>query len=142
MALIEFQNNQAPYINANNLNHNFNELKSYILYNNISGSNENIVLSDNAENYSYLEIFFVDNNKHDYSSIKYVPNGENISLSLANGFTDSNVLHFVNRFSIYNVSGKNITISSGRNGFINMTQSNTVVTAGSYIYITRVIGYK
>ena len=28
MALVEFQNNSAPYLNAENLNHNFNELKN------------------------------------------------------------------------------------------------------------------
>lgn len=30
MALIEFQNNTAPYLNAENLNNNFNELKNAI----------------------------------------------------------------------------------------------------------------
>lgn len=31
MALIEFQNNSAPYLNAENLNNNFNELKTILI---------------------------------------------------------------------------------------------------------------
>lgn len=45
MALVEFTNNQAPYINAQNLNNNFNELK-----NEIEGTWQDITLNAGWEN--------------------------------------------------------------------------------------------
>lgn len=51
MALVEFTNNQAPYINADNLNNNFNELNSLITNLNTysvlyKGSLSNVDLND------------------------------------------------------------------------------------------------
>lgn len=132
-------------LNDNNVYEEFmKKEEKTILYNNPNGSNGNITLLDDAENYDYLEIFFVDNNKHDYSSLKFVPNGENVVLSLQSGYTDSAGLHYTSRFSTFNVKGKSVTSDDTRNGFTNITNNLNIkeIRSGNFIYITKIVGYK
>lgn len=119
-------------------------MQGTVLYDNPNGSNGNITLLDDAENYNYLEIFFVDNNKHDYNSLKFIPNGENVVLSLQSGYTDSSGLHWTSRFSVFNISGKNVTSDDTRNGLTNITNNFNIkeIRSGNFIYITKIIGYK
>ncbi len=141
----EYIETKMYVLNDNNVYEEFmKKEEKRILYNNPSGSNGNITLLDNAENYDYLEIFFVDNNKHDYNSLKFNPNRENITLSLQSGYTDSSGLHWTSRFSVFNISGKNVTSDDTRNGLANITNNFNIkeIRSGNFIYITKIIGYK
>ena len=113
-------------------------LSQKVLYENTSGSNSNITLSDNASNYEYIEIFFR-NNDNAFSSIKvYQPNGKKVNLISHDNnarntawvkFTlvviSDNIIRCGNAIEIGLAAGSAITASSG-----------------NLNYITRVIGYK
>ena len=127
------------------VNTNYNEIIDKItpvaLYNNTSGSNGTIALSDSSANYEYIEIFYRSND-NDYSSVKvYQPNGKNVSLFAArpNGSTT----RVYQKYRVVNINGTSIsTITNGAVQFTAIQSSGCVVVAETDIYITRVIGFK
>lgn len=109
-----------------------------ILYENTSGSNSNITLSDNASNYEYLEIFFR-NNDNIYSSVKvYQPNGKKVNL-ISQYNNGSNTIWF--KIAICLISGNTITKDNAVE--MKLAASSSInASSGNSNYITRVIGYK
>jgi hypothetical protein len=120
-------------------------LKPVVLYNDATGTNNNVALSDSSDNYTYIEIFFRNNNNA-YNSVKiYQPNGKAVSLSA--DYCNNNVNPKLNYHSvrIVSISGSQIsTLASSRyievcersaSAYIQMSNNNN-------IYITRVLGYK
>lgn len=118
------------------------------LYNNTSGSNGTITLSETAANFTYLEIFYTDNNKLTAKSDKvYSPNGKIVNLDEIGtwrsgadkgmDFRGRSVKISGTSISTYSVDGYNDTgyLSFGNGAVITHNTSN-------YIYITRVIGYR
>ena len=109
-----------------------------VLYENASGSNSNITLSDNASNYEYLEIFFR-NNDNIYSSVKvYQPNGKKVNL-ISQYNNGSNTIWF--KIAICLISGNTIT----KDNAIEMklvASSSINASSGNSNYIIRVVGYK
>lgn len=104
-----------------------------------NGSNGTIPLSDSLANYSYVEVYYRDNNSGDYGFSKLdTPNGKSESLSLIEG-TSANTLI---RRTKYTFSGTSITPSSTQRGYIQIGSTITTVTDANYIYITKVLGYK
>ena len=142
MALIEFVQNQPPYINASNLNHNFNEFKGVVLYNPSTPTTDtNITLNDSATNYSFLEIFYyrsVDGNtSKTYSNIK-IDNPNNKRLNLPILIIDNlNIYIFGARYTIEN---DKLTFLNG--GYSLNCQCDPVTSTSSQIYIEKIIGYK
>lgn len=68
MALVEFVNDSAPYLNAENLNNNFNELNNKIEGKGLTKLNtyeintkETYTLSDNINNYDFIIILATSN---------------------------------------------------------------------------------
>lgn len=129
---IAHQKSDNEYINLKEY------LNPTVLYNNTSGSNSNITLSDSAVNYEYIEIFFRSND-NTYNSVKiYEPNGKSISL-IAQYNNGSNIVWF--KITIVTISGTSITRGNAVDGKL-ISNSSAFVGSTSNIYITRVVGYK
>ena len=113
-------------------------LAQKVLYENASGSNSNITLSDNASNYEYLEIFFR-NNDNIYSSVKvYQPNGKKVNL-ISQYNNGSDTIWF--KIAICLISGNTITKDNAVEMKL-ISNSSVGIFNGNNIYITRVVGYK
>ena len=119
--------------------------KPVILYNNESGTNGNITLSESAANFAYIEIFGgkLDNGYGGYTSVKvFDPNGKDFSLCQLNTFEYSGVNYAqvvgyrgrISGNSITRVSSSHFTMNS--DGFYDYLANDT----GALIY--RVIGYR
>lgn len=113
-------------------------LSQNVLYENTSGSNSKITLSDSAANYEYLEIFFR-NNDNIYNSVKvYQPNGKKVNL-ISQYNNGSNTIWF--KIAICLISGNTITKDNAVE--MKLAASNAInASSGNTNYITRVIGYK
>jgi hypothetical protein len=119
-----------------------------VLYDNSSGTTGTVTLSSSAANFSYLEIFFVDNKKNKNSSVKVsAPNGKCVDLHIIGGWNNGTNGSTDIRTKTVSISGTSIT-----NANINNTveYSFLEINGGSirthesidYIYITKVIGYR
>lgn len=114
-------------------------LKEFILYDNDTGNRDTITLSDSANNYKYIEIFYR-NNDNQYSSVKvYKPNNKKISLISCFTTTEEKHYNMLKTAQIQIVGNKinklgycegNISYDTTTNVWINNT------------YIVRVVGYK
>lgn len=139
MSLIEFKDlpDTTTPITAENLNNNFNELKSElegtILY--TGSTNTNFILTDDYTNYDYIEIYGKKSSTFGYT--KFQPSqGDRASMiiSIPNG----SVVTFYNTNLLFNetsvtLGGVSIAFnSSGIPGYANTVETN----------ITKVIGYK
>lgn len=108
------------------------------LYDNASGSTGSVTLSSSSANFTYLEIFYMDEN-NSYSSVRiYNSNGKNVSLissQITSGkiqFYAKNIL--ISGTSITNVNGYTIIFTGSTFGGYN--------NSNNYILITKVLGYK
>lgn len=116
-------------------------LPQTILYENSSGSNGTITLSESAAKYSYLEIFFTDNKKVICNSIKVdSPNGKTTSLFLAGGWINGSTTTTDIRTRAVLISENSIA-TSGTTTFLSLTSNISIHNTTNYIYITKVIGY-
>ena len=109
------------------------------LYNNTSGSNGTITLSESAANFTYLEIFVTDNNGADRASFRvYSPNGKKVGVSLVESAAANSTLI---RRSRYAISGTSITPSNG--SYVQFSNTDVVLgSATNYIKVLRVVGYR
>ena len=137
-------NNNASETSTNTTNiatntNDITNLKNLVpttLYNNSSGSNGAITLSDSVANYSYLEIYFHTNDGANYSGSQKLPVSSGAIL------TSLQYLH-CDAAGHYWIKGKEILIngtSIANNGYIETGTNGT--SASNCIYITRVLGYK
>lgn len=110
------------------------------LYNNSTGTNGSVSLSENTSNFTYLEIFYRSND-WDYNSVKiYSPYDKNVSLSVIHptstgatqNYWKTKIIH-IGGTSITNTYYSEIAIYNG---------GNPSISGSNNIYITRVIGYK
>lgn len=137
--MIEFKDlpDTSTPITAENLNNNFNELKSYVLYSDLTGSNALITLSDNASNYSYLEILYYGDNR--CSSIKvYNPDGKKIDLSCCAVLIANNYY----KMSNWEINGNTISFTAGNAYSISRSGFDSLTSDSHDIYIYCVLGYK
>lgn len=99
-----------------------------VLYNSANGTAGTVTLSDSAENYTYLEIFYRSSGDNACGSVKvFSPNGKLVHLG---------TIHYI---ALVNVSGSMITFS--QNYQITLKNNGSVYSAENAIYITRVVGY-
>ena len=115
------------------------------LYNNTTGSNGTITLSESAANFSYIEVFY---SKYEgnlsysvHGSMKiYAPNGKRGVNSFFFQYTQNNQSQLINRTIYFN--GTSLTQSYG--GVINFVNSSLAAQAqdNKEIYINRVDGYR
>lgn len=116
-----------------------------ILFENETGVGTNITLAKNADNYSYLEIFYKDNDGVSNSTKVYSPNGKKVSLHITNLNNTGNATYI--KSAQATINGTTITFVTngfGFNGEVSFVSPSTVNTPKSNpkIYITRVVGYK
>jgi hypothetical protein len=107
-----------------------------VLYNSASGTAGTVTLSDSAENYTYLEIFYRSSGDNACGSVKvFSPNGKLVHLGTIHYIADYDYA----KFALVSVSGSMITFS--QNYQIILKSNGSVYSAENAIYITRVVGY-
>ena len=111
-------------------------LNGQVLYNSASGTAGTVTLSDSAENYTYLEVFYRSSGDNACGSVKvFNPNGKLVHLGTIHYIADYDYA----KFALVNVSGSMITFS--QNYQITLKNNGSVYSAENAIYITRVVGY-
>ena len=128
--------------------------KPTTLYSTSTGNNGTITLSSSAANFTYLEIFYTDNNTRQPTSIKvYSPNGKYVSLSCIEPSTSGSEPRVYIRTSGWTISDTTMTpgrsdLSGANRGVYGQfykdaggTNVDVNVTANNYIKIFRVLGY-
>lgn len=111
-------------------------LSGQVLYNSTNGTAGTVTLSDSAENYTYLEIFYRSSGDNACGSVKvFSPNGKLVHLGTIHYIADYDYA----KFALVNVSGSMITFS--QNYQITLKSNGSTYSAENAIYITRVVGY-
>lgn len=134
---------------------NYVDKKTTLLYSTSTGNTGTVTLSFSAANFTYLEIFYTDNNNAQPHSVKvYSPNGKYVSLSTIEPSTSGTEPRVYVRSSGWTISGT--TMTPGRTDLsgtpnvgvcgqfypnANGINVDVKVTANSYIKIFRVLGY-
>lgn len=129
--------------------------KPTVLYSTSTGNIGTITLTQSAADFTYLEIFYTDNNGRQPNSVKiYSPNGKYVSLSCIEPSTSGSDPRVYIRVSGWTISGTSMTVGrsdlSGANRGVygqmyphaNGTNIDVKVTENNYIKIFRVLGYK
>ena len=111
-------------------------LSGKVLYNSASGTAGTVTLSDSAENYTYLEIFYRSSGDNACGSVKvFSPNNKLVHLGTIHYIADYDYA----KFALVNVSGSMITFN--QNYQITLKNNGSTYSAENAIYITRVVGY-
>ena len=111
-------------------------LSGQVLYNSASGTAGTVTLSDSAENYTYLEIFYKSSGDNACGSVKvFSPNGKLVHLGTIHYVADYDYA----KFALVSVSGSMITFS--QNYQITLKNNGSAYSAENAIFITRVVGY-
>ena len=107
-----------------------------VLYDNETGSNATITLSETSANFKYLEIFCKSGDNTRTSVKVYKPNGKRATV--VSGWFGS-AAYF--KLSVLTISGNTIALTKNAS---EITGSNRCNTAGNdnAMYITRVVGYR
>lgn len=107
-----------------------------VLYNSASGTAGTVTLSDSAENYTYLEIFYRSSGYNACGSVKvFSPNGKLVHLGTIHYIADYDYA----KFALVSVAGSMITFN--QNYQIILKNNGSEYSAENAIYITRVVGY-
>lgn len=108
------------------------------LYDNSTGTNSIVTLSESAANFTYLEIFYRNNDNYYNSTKIYQPNGKIAYLDSDYPYTTGEGFSYAKKTSVQ-ISGTSISP-------INYTEmtikpNGAVIQNSNNIYITRVVGY-
>lgn len=107
-----------------------------VLYNSANGTAGTVTLSDSAENYTYIEIFYRSSGDNACGSVKvFSPNGKLVHLGTIHYIADYGYA----KFALVNVSESMITFN--QNYQITLKNNGSTYSAENAIYITRVVGY-
>lgn len=115
-----------------------NKILGTELYNNTTGSNSAITLSESADNFTYLEIFYRNNDNYYNSTKIYQPNGKTAYLDADYPYTSGEGYSYAKKTSVQ-ISGTSITPINYVELTIMPTGAN--IQNKNFIYITRVVGY-
>lgn len=110
---------------------------SKVLYDNPTGANTTVNLSEPSANFKYLDIFFRDNDNTHSSVRVYEPDGKFVDLTtLANW---SKMLYV--KQARFQISGSKISPTSYSESALTSSPSTSIQTTTNMIYITKVVGY-
>ena len=159
MEKITFTNNTGEPISADNLNKiqsnvekeisslnkkdtematDIENLKSFVLYENPSGTRDNITLSDDVKNYKYLEFIGYGSVFNQMAYVKYdVTSGKDIPLYCIS--TNGEQIRF--NVITYKVSANTLTKDKDIS-FLFISTSNASTSHQNDLRITKVLGYK
>lgn len=116
----------------------FATTEEVVLYSNDSGSADAITLAYNASNYTYLEIYYTDNNgcSGGYTKV-WNPNGKTVHLQMQE--PGSSVY---TRQTAYSISGTSMTPNLTNASYVRFSSAGAVSTSigTNYIKIVRVVG--
>lgn len=157
MAMITYDDKQAmgtqptiPEVNKvtdsdmNEIKNSVNALYPVVLYNNPSGSNGTITLSDNVTNYSFIEIYYKSND--DYVDSKKLVGANCNACLVAYQPNRSGDNEAYIKFRVITINDNTISTRQNSGGYfikeIVLTTDGYQQFANNYIYITRVLGYK
>lgn len=109
------------------------------LYGNTSGTNGTIALTESARNFSFLEIYFKNNNDY-YGCLKVInPNGKHITLEVNTPYTGG---IYIKSKSIY-INQQYLQLSdSNTYGEYYIANGSCGASSYDFIYITEVLGYR
>lgn len=111
-------------------------LSGQVLYDSAGGTAGTVTLSDSAENYTYLEIFYRSSGNNACGSVKvFSPNGKLVHLGTIHYIADYDYA----KFALVSVAGSMITFN--QNYQIILKSNGSTYSAENAIYITRVVGY-
>jgi hypothetical protein len=115
-----------------------NKILGTELYNNTTGSNSAITLSESAANFTYLEIFYRNNDNYYNSTKIYQPNGKIAYLDADYPYTSGEGYSYAKKTSVQ-ISGTSIRPIN----YVELTvmPSGANILNKNNIYITRVVGY-
>lgn len=134
-SVVNVKNNSTTDAYSCNIANTLFQKKGTILYNNPSGTNNDVTLNDSVENYSQIIIM--------YKNIVNLANsvmitGNNVSIEFSTAYKEASTTTFYVVGCKGTISNNIITLSdfyTATNGVINDT-------INKYIYITKVIGIK
>lgn len=116
------------------------QAKPISLYDNSSGSNGSITLSQSAANFTFLEIYCKTNDGQYTSTRVYSPNGKNVNIIGAYPFSAN--YSYIKPKTV-SISGTSISNYNTQYGQIWVNTSGSALASNSNnIYITKVWGYK
>lgn len=113
------------------------------LYDQTGGSDGTILLSDSTANYSYIEIFFIDNVAKGSGSIKIArPNGKYADLSLIEA-SQTNKRTYIRR-TRYEISGNTLTPDTTYAGYVQIDDTTIyqTLTGTNYLKVYKVLGWE
>lgn len=116
--------------------------KATTLYNS-TGTDGTVTLSDKVSNYTYLEIFYKDNNGNGHSCMKvYSPDSKKIDLSIIEA-SDSTPSRTYIRRTLYTISGTTIIPDINTSGYVQIDgkEITQTFTNNNHLRIIRVLGY-
>jgi hypothetical protein len=111
------------------------------LYNSTNGSSADIALNDAIANYSYLEIFYTDNNNTGIGSVRVPTSAANVDLSLVEAGANATYI----RRTRYAISGSTLTPNTTSAGYVVFMASQTTAqtTQGTnYLKVLKVLGWE
>ncbi len=137
---IKFKDN--TYLDSSGVSHNrvalntiLNKLIPVTLYDNSSGNNGNVTLSETSANFEFIDIFFR-TNTYDYGSLRiYRPYNSSFTLNKIDNNSGTTLFA---KMSKYSLSGTSITRTDARWEEIQSSAKGTDAT----IFILRVVGYR
>ena len=114
-----------------------NIYRAKTLYDNGSGTQGTVTLSESSTNFTMLEIFYriIDGTQYRKSTRVWAPNGKRTELNYVNNDNVGNAWY---KSKEINISGTSITV----NGNVEVTMKGGSTTNTDRIYITQVIGYR
>lgn len=119
------------------------QAKPTTLYNNTTGTNGTVTLSETSANFTYLEIFCRKNNSAYYVTQKvYSPNGKKVSIIGSWSATEGGYALLQFNTKIIQISGTSITSPGAGSGNLGDDDKNWVDNTANDLYIVRVVGYK
>ena len=145
MEKINFVNNSEPYLSAENLNQlqtNIeNAINGFVLYENESGTTENITLNETSSNYNAIEIMYGCDGYYFSTGKIFSPNGKKIGLQTpsVSETVDERIFIYTSNWQI---NEGNINFIKASNKYMNPDNSIASFGTTSYIRIFKVIGYK
>ncbi len=143
LSFLSYWNGAYNSSNASNLTYAHQgtiQCKPKSLYENSSGTNGTVTLSETAANFNHIQIFFSKANDR-YSSVDvWAPNGKNVSLELT--YVENNNNFAQTQAKRMAISGSNITLVSNSFGGINFSGSTSTVFNNNELKIYKVLGYK
>ena len=157
MAMITYDDKQAmgtqptiPEVNKvtdsdmNEIKYSVNALYPVVLYNNPTGSNSTITLSDNVTNYSFIEIYYKSNDDY-VDSKKLVGANGNTSLVAYQPNRSGDPEAYI-KFRVISINNNTISTRQDSGGYyikeLSLSTNGISQYANNFIYITKVLGYK